>query len=175
MIGVTQLRRLFLEIGIDVGASSTLQKLCSNMTNLNKRLAASSMEKGINELKLQTDRGKATAVTQDGYYNNRQRRGPCQAGTQVVYTSVGSNGKILAFNTFNKLCPKGKRLESKHLGSCDEGHPGCVRTLDEVAPISQEGRMALEALFSLREKGYVPDYLTVDGDTQIRDKIAEFS
>ena len=175
MIGVTQLRRLFLEIGIDVGASSTLQKLCSNMTNLNKRLAASSMEKGINELKLQTDRGKATAVTQDGYYNNRQRRGPCQAGTQVVYTSVGSNGKILAFNTFNKLCPKGKRLESKNLGSCDEGHPGCVRTLDEVAPISQEGRMALDALFSLREKGYVPDYLTVDGDTQIRDKVAQFS
>ena len=177
MIGVTQCRRLFLEIGVDVGAASTLQILCNQVSDLTKMLARNSMDKGLEELKEQAKKGKATHISGDAMYNNRSgsRPGPCQAGTQVVYTSVGSNGKILAFNTFNKLCPKGKRLEGKGLGSCEDGHPGCIQTLNEVAPISQEGKMALEALFSFREKGFIPDYLAVDGDTQIRDKVEEFN
>ena len=175
MIGVTQIRRMLLEIGVDVGPASTLQNLNNQISHLTKKLAEKSMEKGIAEIIQQKEEGQTTHISQDGMYNNRKRPGPCQPGTQVVFTSVGSNGKVLAFQTFNKLCPKGKRLESKGLGSCREGHEGCTQTLDEVAPISQEGRMALEALFSLRERGYVPDYLAVDGDCQIRKKVEEFS
>jgi len=175
MIGPTQIRRLFLEIGVDVGPASTLQNLCNQITHLTKQLANDSMDRGIEEIIEQKERGNATHISQDGCYNNRKRPGPCQPGTQTIFTSVGSNGKILAFQTLNKLCPKGKRLEAKNLGSCEEGHPGCLQTLEDVAPISQEGRMALDALFSLREKGYIPDYLSVDGDTQIRNKIEAFS
>ena len=175
MIGPTQIRKILLEIGVNVGACSTLHNLCNEITNLNKNLAETSMNKALDELKQQKDEGKSTYITQDGTFNNRYRRGPCQAGTQILFSTVGSNKKFVELGSLNKLCPKGKRLEREGRGSCSEGHDGCTATVDEVAAIGQEGRLAREALISLKEKGYVPPVVGVDGDCEIKKVVDKFA
>ena len=60
MIGPTQIRRLFLEIGVDVGPASTLQNLCNQITHITKQIAADSMNRGIEEIIEQKERGNAT-------------------------------------------------------------------------------------------------------------------
>lgn len=177
MIGQTQIRQIFLQIGVDIGCKNSLCNLIDQVGEIKKNLANKSMENAVTDLVAQESLCPgSTFVTQDGYYNNRFGKGPTQAGTQSHYTSLGHiidnegnriSCKIIDHQTDNKLCKKGKELASKNWGSCAEGHPDCTATLPAAEAIGQEGRLCKQSLEKLRSQGYIPKLICVDGDDSI--------
>ena len=177
-IGATQMREILLSIGVDCGSRTALNKLINQVGQIKVNLGRESMSRGVEKLKSQETKSPgSTFISCDGMYNNKTRRGPFQAGTQMLFTTIGSTGEekfAVSMGSLNKLCHIGAELENRGLGSCQEGHPMCTQTIAETAAISQEGMMAHVALEDLKNQGYIPKEMTVDGDTSIRKEVKAF-
>ena len=179
MIGPTQMMQILLHIGVDCGSRTSLSKLMNNVGELKVKQAKESMARGVEKLKAQEQKCPgSTHISQDAMYNNRCRKGPFQAGTQMLYTTIGMTGNekfAVNMGCLNKLCHSGKEIENLGLGSCKEGHENCTQTLDPASAIGQEGMMAEAALEELKDQGYIPTTMAVDGDDQIRSRVKQFS
>ena len=177
-IGATQMREILLSIGVDCGSRTALNKLINQVGQVKVNLGRESMSRGVEKLKSQETKSPgSTFISMDGMYNNKTRRGPFQAGTQMLFTTIGSTGEekiAVSMGSLNKLCHVGAELENRGLGSCQEGHAMCTQTIAETAAISQEGMMTHAALEDLKNQGYVPKQMTVDGDTSIRKEVKKF-